>query len=288
MSEKNTENPDLHFPEALFGPEEEEKIIRSLNEQNGNEVVEDLDDIVEAVPGVTRKDLQADPSSKDSYAHLKYFKGGKIDHPTLIASLMTMQENHCRCCGLKTQSLYSIALDNNRLNPELDNWAAVCIMCRNAMDLRFTLVNEKRGEHLDKLKGKQLVLARVAHIPEVSQENLNHLMRTAFGVAYKARPEVAKASYDVLNMLYSRTKRVQKAWGSSDPVDFMAALSKVHINAYDMRSISMHGLRIVYNPILFEDQAPIFAEMQSDHPFKLWSEKIFAPFISGKPINVEA
>lgn len=260
----------LFFPEVVFEEGEEAAIQKSLLQTNPTSTpVRDLDSSVEAVIGVFRPDLQVKPK-KGQFPTSKFFDGEQINHMRLYQHKAEENGGVCDACAFKTKRLFLSPKDENHLNPDLDNWYLVCILCRNVRDISM-VVKDDSG------KKRPQELAVIAYLPEMEQSSLNHLQRCAFSLLNGGKSEQKKLVASVLGILYKRSKVVATEWGSNLPIEFASALTKCNLEAYVMREMTMYGLRVLFHPKFFEDRYQEFAADYLRTPLSDWYVDVFEP-----------
>lgn len=264
----------LFFPDPGYSEDDIKRIEAELlaaNKDNGE--VEDLDLLLEIFVGVVRKDAQCAPE-KGTVPRSSYFDGEKVDLQKLHALMVSENPNICEGCGYQTVERSAIPKDGNYKNPHRENWYMVCKICRSTHELDRVLSLQQKAQ---KQNTKSAPLAALAYIPELSQASLNLLMRCAYGMLHVKDKRITALVRDVMSMMYDRCRTLTDAWGTNSPMEFAKALHACELDAYDMRSLTMHGVRVIFHPRLFAEDIPQFYKEHNRIPFEEWDEKIFIP-----------
>jgi Restriction endonuclease len=153
----------------------------------------------------------------------------------------------CRFCGfraLKWQEVHHA--NDDHADNRLENLVTACTFCHNCQHIGFAGTRKE---------------AVLIFLPEISQANLHHVVRTAL-VATRmnqtvasdrhARPdmirscrEAADVSKAVLAALREREAKAEAMLGSSNPADIGNALMLMPDDAYAQRADKLAGIRLL-------------------------------------------
>lgn len=142
------------------------------------------------------------------------------------------RDNHtCQCCGFQSQKYQEILhKDMNAGNYETENLSTVCNFCYQVFHL----------EGVAEMRSGVLVW-----LPEISQEDLHHIMRAIY-VARVTQGPMADAAKIVLDLLMARREQALQRIGTDDPAVLAYALSNfLEDGEYPTRVKKLKGLRLL-------------------------------------------
>lgn len=102
---------------------------------------------------------------------------------------------------------------------------------------------------------------RVAFVPELSPEDLNHLQR-AIGAALSS-PQEKELAMEIIGLLGVLTQPVRDVFNSHQAKDFAAAFASMTPIEYEQRHQYVEGLRLLFHP---EILTAVGADMLDDSP----------------------
>ena len=171
----------------------------------------------------------------------------------------------CNACqyrdGPEGEAQIHHANDNHHDNSD-GNLLCACVLCH-----AYQHVGEpsKAGSPLGEgLSGQTLV----AHIPEISPADLNHLQR-ALGAAMLDESSQAMARR-IHQRLAARAQTVQSAMQSNLPADFAAAMAQLKADEYARRGPVVESLRLIFNATFLRQRGARFAAAFRAMPVSSW------------------
>lgn len=162
-----------------------------------------------------------------------------------------------RCiCGFQSEIQDVHHIDDDHTNNQLENLVTACPLCHGVRHIGQVGVS---GE------------GRILYLPELSQEDINHLQRTCFIVLEIGDASQKAKATEILRRLTARGKVVEASpWGTSQPLDFAAALNRIGEEEYEKRALTLDGLRLVYHPKRFVRYMPSWVKGLAAMPMKTW------------------
>lgn len=142
------------------------------------------------------------------------------------------RDNHtCRCCGFQSQKYHEIFhRDMNSGNYEESNLVTLCNFCHQVFHL----------ENVAEMRSGVLIW-----LPEISQEDLHHIMRAVY-VARVTQGPMAEAAKMVLDLLMARREQAIERIGTDDPAVLAYALSNfIEDGEYPARAKKLKGIRLL-------------------------------------------
>ncbi len=154
---------------------------------------------------------------------------GGLD-PELRLKVFERDNHRCAFCGFTAQKYQDIHfIDHNASNTRLENMKTACMYCAQCFDL----------EKASAMKAGVLVW-----LPEISQENLNHIARAIY-VARISQGSMAETARAALELLMGRRAEALRRVGTDDPYilgtvmrDFLGP------RQYAERGTKLKGLRL--------------------------------------------
>lgn len=146
--------------------------------------------------------------------------------------------HRCIYCGLKMEGKDASGVsvmevhheDCNHENNSLDNLLTTDHFCHAYNHVGFL--------------GK---MAKLGAIPEISPEDMNHLLRT-IGVAMQTGDEEMKRdAREIYEILLSSSDEFATIWGTKNPADIGNALIAAPKEAYDVRAQVLSGVRVLFD-----------------------------------------
>lgn len=162
----------------------------------------------------------------------------------------------CSYCGYRAQATEVHHVDDDHSNNAMPNLAVACPLCHAVNHI---------GQ-IAKRRGGVLV-----YLPEISQINLNHLLRTIF---IQGDTDAGKQPAKRLLAYLLRRKAVCEQYlGTSSPLDLAEALLRLHPDDYVKRQRVLSPIRIVFNPSAFLTHTRTWADtVYKAYPFGIWND----------------
>jgi len=138
----------------------------------------------------------------------------------------------CRCCGFTSKKYQRVIPFGSQAGQEdgADSLITVCTFC----EMCFAL--ERAGHTTSGI---------LVWLPELSQAELNHVMRAIYVARASENPLKAAASR-TLEVLVSRRGEAKKRLGTDDPLLFATALQEeVDDKTYAERTAKIEGIRLI-------------------------------------------
>lgn len=193
----------------------------------------------------------------------KFDLHGRINDPAHLKSahktLSERSDKECHFCLYKSDLMEIHHKDDNHSNWSPRNLCWACPLCHQ--------VNHAFEAGL---MGSKLI-----YLPDVKQQTLNHLQRMIIvlihhGSRLGAMTQRQKA-LKVLTLLSQYSASVQKNWESAKLSDFALRLHKLPNDSYRKKEVPLGGLRVLFNPAMFEKESVVWAkEYQDMMPVKDW------------------
>lgn len=163
--------------------------------------------------------------------------------------MKALQRDNYTCIGcgfrsIKWQEVHHV--DDDHHNNDVSNLATVCSFCHNCQHIGFAGMNKE---------------AVLIWMPELSQADINHIVRTALvadrwfaNMKEDVSSEIAKlrharrlaeAGSNVRNSLLERQGDVEARLGTSDPAELASALMELPDHVYDQRDKFLSGVRLL-------------------------------------------
>ena len=171
--------------------------------------------------------------------------------------VMARDGSRCAACGLPSEIQDVHHIDDDHGNNTLENLATADPLCHGVHHIgQVGIANE----------------GRIVFMPELSQEDLNHLQRTCFIVLDVGDKQQKAVAMTILKRIIERSKVVEKSpWGTSSPLDFAVALKELGDAEYGQRDLSFQGLRLAYHPKRFARYLPAWVKALAAMPMTVWA-----------------
>ena len=148
-----------------------------------------------------------------------------------IKQKILQRDNHtCHFCGFKAEKYQDVlALDGDVKNTREDNLQTACIFCHQCFDLE---------------KVAQMRSGVLIWMPEISQEELNHIARAIY-VARISQGSMADTAKKALEIIMKRREEAQTRLHTDDP-QVMAMVMRDFLGQkhYAMREKKLEGVRL--------------------------------------------
>jgi intracellular multiplication protein IcmJ len=158
-----------------------------------------------------------------------YSATGGID-PELRLKVLERDNHTCAFCGFQAQKYQDIHfVDHNPQNKKIDNMRTACMYCAQCFDL----------EKVAAMKSGALIW-----LPEISQEDLNHIARAIY-VARISQGQMAECARAALDTLMARRTEALSRVGTDDPY-ILATVMRDFLGPrqYAARTQKLDGLRL--------------------------------------------
>lgn len=151
--------------------------------------------------------------------------------PEIKKSIMERDNNICACCGFQAEKYQDIHfLDHNPKNFDPNNLKTVCMFCHQCFNL----------DEASKMRSGVLVW-----LPEISQIDLNHIMRAVY-VARISQGPMAEAARTTLDALMARREEAKKRIHTDDPYVLSVVLKDfLTTRYYEGRHERLDGVRLL-------------------------------------------
>jgi intracellular multiplication protein IcmJ len=221
--------------------------------------------MIELIPGVSRNTFR-DHDPQAEVADAEY----RAKRPSVLARA----QHTCLACGVKSvDGLEVHHKDCNHANNSEVNFAPECVFCHPVNHIGELASRLLRADDSE-LAGS---VSQLAYLPDLSQTDLSHLMRTIGHVLASAEssPEQKADAKAVFDSLLEYAHYIETVWGSSKASHFAIALKEVPAPVYEDRAAPMAGLRVVFGLGVVVKQARKFAGEFVSLPIASWPS-IFA------------
>lgn len=189
-------------------------------------------------------------------------------------SFLAKSKYTCSFCGYRSEQEMEVHhQDGNHANNSEANFAGADFLCHG-----YHHLGERARSNMstsDNLGDKTLVAA----LPEVEAADLNLLFR-ALGAAL-ADPAELPIAKDVYAALVApdgadRIGAAERAYGTSSPASFAAAMEQMEPGAYEARMATVGGLRLIPKLSILRDQVggPFLKAFPSLHP-STWRQLVY-------------
>lgn len=216
--------------------------------------------MTDLVPGVSRNTFRDhDPQAEAADATYR------VKRP----SVLQRAQFTCQACGIKSGGGLEVHhKDCNHANNSDENFSPQCVFCHPVNHIGELASRLLRADESE-LAGS---VSQLAFLPDLSQTDLSHLMRTIGHVL--GSPDVSeqeKADAKTLHAsLLEYSHYIESVWGSSKAAHFAIALKEVAEPIYANRSEPMKGLRVVFAAGVIVKQAKKFADEFASLPMSSW------------------
>jgi intracellular multiplication protein IcmJ len=179
-----------------------------------------------------RKDAQSTESSDEAY---------RAKRP----SILERDRNTCLWCGFKSSKSEVHHEDDDHTNNSDANLGTACPLCHGVSHIGQVGISGH---------------GRLAHIPGLSQLDLNHLQRTIAMMLHLGDREEKQEAQQVLMLLASKGNSTKEAWGTSQPHHFGTALLHAEPGIFERRDEFFRDLALIYRPERFAGFVHTWAE----------------------------
>jgi intracellular multiplication protein IcmJ len=151
--------------------------------------------------------------------------------PELKKAIFERDDQTCQCCGFKAEKYQDIHfIDNNSKNLAEDNLVTMCIFCHQCFNL----------EQATTMRSGVLIW-----LPELSQIDLNHVMRAVY-VARISQGPMAEAARVTLDSLMGRREEARRRIQTDDPFVLSVVLKDFLTGKYYAeRNEKLDGIRLL-------------------------------------------
>ena len=151
--------------------------------------------------------------------------------PDIKKAIFERDDNTCQCCGFKAEKYQDVHfIDHNSKNFEESNLATLCIFCHQCFNL----------EQATTMRSGVLIW-----LPEISQIDLNHIMRAVY-VARISQGPMAEAARVTLDALMGRREEARRRIQTDDPFVLSVVLRDFLTGKYYAeRNEKLDGIRLL-------------------------------------------
>ena len=153
------------------------------------------------------------------------------------AKVLSRDGNACRFCSFRSTRHQEIHhLDLNPKNHSIENLVTACQFCHACFHIGFGIKNK---------------LVSLIHMPEVTQVQLNHILRAAY-IALRLRDgsPAEEASQHLMSVLHNREQMLNQFLGgkSGAAVDFAELMSRCPQVMREKFLSRLEGMRVLCHP----------------------------------------
>jgi intracellular multiplication protein IcmJ len=216
--------------------------------------------MIELVPGVSRNTFR-DHDAQAQVADAEY----RAKRPAALQRAGFI----CQGCGVKSVDGMEVHhRDCNHANNSDENLTPECVLCHPINHIGELASRVTRVDDSELAGG----MSNFVYLPDISQQDLSHLMRTIGHVLGAAdASEQQKADAKALHeSLLPYSQYIEGAWGSSRVAHFAIALKEVAQPQYERRADPMQGLRVVFALGVVVKLARKFVAEFVSLPFDAW------------------
>jgi len=215
--------------------------------------------VLELIPGVSRNVFR-DNDPRAAAADAEY----QATRPAVLNSY----KYTCQFCSVASREAIEVHhQDCNHANNDKDNLKPGCVFCHPVHHLgeiaaRFSRVDQSE------VAGKYVALT---YLPDLSQADLSHLLRTIGHVLLNGDEEQKKEAAALYDHLLSYSGYVEGAWKTSHASHFAIALRECSDKVFSARETSMKGLRVIFSLEAVKKLSSKFAKEFISIPIGVWS-----------------
>jgi len=216
--------------------------------------------MIELIPGVSRNTFR-DHDAQAQVADAEY----RAKRPSALQRAGYV----CQGCSVKSVDGMEVHhLDCNHANNTDANLQPECVFCHPVNHIGELASRVTRADDSELSGGS----SHLAYLPDISQQDLSHLMRTIGHVLTSPdASEQQKADAKTLHeSLLPYSQYIEESWGSSKVGHFAIAMKEIAQPQYDHRATPMKGLRVVFSLGVVAKQAKKFATEFVSLPFDSW------------------
>lgn len=209
-------------------------------------------------PGVSRNVFREnDP--KSAAADAEY----QAKRPRVLQA----HQNTCQYCGVKSvEGIEVHHQDCNHANNSENNLKPGCVFCHPVNHIGELAARFTRADQSE-IAGRYVGLS---YIPDISQADLSHLLRTIGHVLLHGDEEQKFEAGALYDHLLTYSGYIEASWGSSKASHFAIALREASTPVYEARATSMSGIRIIFSLDAIKKLASRFAQEFSRMSMSTW------------------
>lgn len=215
---------------------------------------------LDLIPGVSRNTFRDhDPQAEAADAEYRAKR----------PAVLHRADHTCMGCGVKSKDGMEVHhRDCNHANNSDENFAPECVFCHPVNHIGELASRVTRADESELAGGASLL----AYLPDLSQADLSHLLRTIGHVlgAADATEEQKADALALHDSLLQYGHYIESQWGSSNTKHFAIALKEVAAPVYDERAVPMAGMRVVHGLGVMVKQARKFAAEFASLPLASW------------------
>lgn len=210
------------------------------------------------IPGVSRNVWREhDPQSAAADAEYRAKRPG-----VLVRKKHTCQ--HCSVLSLTAMEVHH--RDCNHANNADENLDPACVFCHPVNHLGELAARFTRVDQSEVAGG----LIHLSYLPEISQTDLSHLLRTIGHVLNNGSDEQKQEAAELYEQLQGYSHYIEKTWGSSKASHFAIALRESSAQVYESRDVTMAGIRVIFAIDAVKRLASRFSNEFVSLPMKTW------------------
>lgn len=214
--------------------------------------------MLDLIPGVSRN-LWRDNDPKAEAADAEY----RAKRPTILAR----QQHTCQYCGVQSRNAMEVHHgDCNHANNADDNLKLADVFCHPVNHIGELAHRFTRADQSEIAGG----VVRLAYLPDISQADLSHLLRTIGHVLNTGTDEQKADAEALYHQLLAYSRYVEAAWTTSDAKHFAIAMRESSHQAYASRGVTMAGIRVFFSLEAVKKLAARFANEFIPLPLTAW------------------
>lgn len=179
-----------------------------------------------------RKDAQSTESSDEA-------------HRATRPRILERDRNTCQYCGFKSSKSEVHHENDDHTDNRDENRVTACPLCHGVFHIGQVGISGH---------------GRLAHVPGLSQLDLNHLQRTIAMMLHLGDREQKQEAQQLLMLLASKGNGVKEAWGTSQPHHFGSALLRAEPGIFERRDDFFRDVALIYKPERFAGFVHSWAE----------------------------
>lgn len=214
---------------------------------------------LDLIPGVSRNVFR-DNDPRAAAADAEY----QAIRPAVLVS----HKHTCQFCTVVSREAIEVHhQDCNHANNDEANLKPGCVFCHPVHHLgeiaaRFSRVDQSE------VAGKYVALS---YLPELSQADLSHLLRTIGHVLLNGDEDQKKEAAALYDHLLSYAGYVEGAWKTAHASHFAIALRECNDSIFAARETSMKGLRVIFSVEAIKKLSAKFVNEFKSIPITVWA-----------------
>jgi hypothetical protein len=191
--------------------------------------------LLELIPGVSRNTFRDnDPNAAAADAEYRAKRPG----------VLAQHQYRCNGCGVVSVGAMEVHhADCNHANNDPKNLTPDCVFCHPVNHIGEAATRFNRVDQAEVAGG----YVSLSYLPEISQSDLSHLMRTIGHVMTQGTAEQKEEARALYEHLCGYAGYVASTWGTSRAGLFAIALRECSAQVYEQRKESMKGIRVIFS-----------------------------------------